>query len=128
MTGNPRTLIDPAGLPVDPATCRPVYPHQYLKVNTVFEVAHQAGGCGRRGRTSTRRTRSSTARPAPACTTCSRPEINSSVPGGPAGGDWTTDNAATQQYDRYKVQAVLNEIDGYDHSGAAASARPRSSA
>ena len=27
MTGNPTTLIDPTQLPVDPATCKPVYPH-----------------------------------------------------------------------------------------------------
>ena len=41
-------------------------------------------------------------------------------PGGkPFNGEetgWTEDNAATMQYDSYKVQAVLNEIDGYDHS------------
>ena len=43
MTGNPPTLIDPAQLPVDPTTCQPVYPHQYLKVNTIFEVARAAG-------------------------------------------------------------------------------------
>jgi arylsulfatase A-like enzyme len=41
------------------------------------------------------------------------PEINSLAP---TGGDWTTDNASTRQYDSYKVQAVLNEIDGWDHS------------
>ena len=41
-----------------------------------------------------------------------------------AGGDWTTDNAATQQYDGYKVQAVLNEIDGFDHSGSTHVGRP----
>jgi hypothetical protein len=35
-----------------------------------------------------------------------------------AGNDWTKDNAATMQNDGYKVHAVLNEIDGYDHSGA----------
>ena len=43
MTGNPTSLIDPAQLPVDPATCKPVYPHEYLKVNTIFEVARAAG-------------------------------------------------------------------------------------
>jgi len=42
------------------------------------------------------------------------PEINSAAPGG---GDWTTDNAATRRYDAYKVTAVRNEIDGFDHSG-----------
>jgi type I phosphodiesterase/nucleotide pyrophosphatase len=45
------------------------------------------------------------------------PEINSQATGYPAGDDWTSDNAATRQYDSYKVQAVRNEIDGYDHSG-----------
>jgi hypothetical protein len=51
------------------------------------------------------------------------PEINSQIqlnsqdPALASGQDWTTDNAATRQYDDYKVQAVLNEIDGYDHSG-----------
>lgn len=43
MTGNPDTVIDPAQVPVDPTTCKPVYPHSYLKVNTVFEVARAAG-------------------------------------------------------------------------------------
>jgi hypothetical protein len=43
MTGNPDTLIDPTQLPVDPTTCQPVYPHSYLKVNTIFEVARAAG-------------------------------------------------------------------------------------
>src|SRR5690349_11252015 len=43
MTSNPLDVIDPAQLPVDPTTCKPVYPDQYLKVNTVFEVARAAG-------------------------------------------------------------------------------------
>jgi type I phosphodiesterase/nucleotide pyrophosphatase len=115
LTGNPTTLINPAALPVDPKTCTPVYPHQYLKVNTVFEVARQAG----------LRTAWSDKHPAyeilngPSGTGVQdlfAPEINSQVPGGPAGGDWTTDNASTRQYDSYKVTAVLNEIDGWDHS------------
>jgi type I phosphodiesterase/nucleotide pyrophosphatase len=111
MTGNPGTLIDPAKLPVDPKTCKPVYPQQYLRVNTVFEVARQAG----------LRTAWSDKHPAyemlsgPSGTGIQdlfTPEINSVV----GNGDWTTDNAATQRYDSYKAQAVLNEIDGYDHS------------
>jgi Type I phosphodiesterase / nucleotide pyrophosphatase len=35
--------IDPKLLPIDPATGKPVYPHNYLKVNTIFEVAKAAG-------------------------------------------------------------------------------------
>lgn len=114
MTGAPQTLLNSALLPVDPRSCRPVQPHEYLKVNTVFEVARQAG----------LRTAWSDKHPAyeildgPSGTGVQdlfTPEINST---GPArAGDWTTDNAATQQYDSYKAQAVLNEIDGYDHSG-----------
>jgi hypothetical protein len=34
--------INPALLPVD-KNGKPVYPHQFLKVNTIFNVAHQAG-------------------------------------------------------------------------------------
>ncbi|MCQ4079843.1 alkaline phosphatase family protein [Streptomyces sp. RB6PN25] len=117
MTGTPADLIDPSKLPVDPTTCKPVYPHSYLQVNTVFNVARSAGlrtawsdkhiaydilnglsGNGIQDQFS--------------------PEINSNAPGYPAGGDWTTDNKATEQYDSYKVKAVLNEIDGYDHSGS----------
>jgi hypothetical protein len=40
------------------------------------------------------------------------PEIDSNAPGG---GSWTSDNANTMQYDDYKVQAVINWIDGYNH-------------
>ncbi len=36
--------IDPSKLPLDPAKgCTPVYPHDYLRVNTIFEVVHAAG-------------------------------------------------------------------------------------
>ena len=42
------------------------------------------------------------------------PEINSTAD--TAGDDWTKVNTLTRQYDGHKVQAVLNQIDGYDHS------------
>jgi YVTN family beta-propeller protein len=35
--------IDPAQLPRDPKTGLVVYPSQFLKVNTIFDLAHQAG-------------------------------------------------------------------------------------
>jgi hypothetical protein len=38
--------------------------------------------------------------------------------------DWTAENALTMQYDSYKVQAVIDEINGYDHSGATAVGTP----
>jgi Type I phosphodiesterase / nucleotide pyrophosphatase len=118
LTGSPQTLIDPAALPVDPRTCAPIYPHQYLKVNTVFEIARAHG----------LRTAWSDKHPAydilngPSGTGIQdlfTPEINSDAIGFAPGLDWTGDNAATQQYDSYKVQAVLNEIDGYDHGRTA---------
>jgi hypothetical protein len=117
MTGDPTTLIDPSQLPVDPATCRPVFPHAYLKVNTVFEVARAAG----------LRTAWSDKHPAyeilngpsgAGVEDLFTPEINSDAPVAGAAGDWTTDNALTQQYDAFKVRSVINEIDGLDHSGA----------
>jgi hypothetical protein len=37
--------VDPKKLPRDPAHgCSLVYPHQWLRVNTVFEIVKQAGG------------------------------------------------------------------------------------
>ena len=36
-------LLNPATFPVDPTTCKPIYPNQYLEVNTIFNVAHDAG-------------------------------------------------------------------------------------
>jgi hypothetical protein len=114
MTGNPASLIDPAQLPVDPVTCKPVYPHQYLRVNTVFEVARAAG------------LHTAWVDKHPAYEVLNgpsgagvqdlfTPEINSQT--SVAGSDWTKDNALTQLYDSYKVQAVLNELRGFDHSG-----------
>jgi len=114
MTGDATSLIDPNQLPVDPILCAPVYPHQYLKVNTIFEVARAAG----------LRTAWSDKHVAyevlngPSGTGIQdlfAPEINSDAPTAGSPNDWTTDNALTMQYDGYKVQAVLNEIDGYDH-------------
>ncbi|BEP13535.1 alkaline phosphatase family protein [Acidothermaceae bacterium B102] len=112
MTGTPQTLLNPDALPVNPTTCLPVYPHAYLKVNTIFEVARQHG----------LRTAWSDKHSAydilngPSGTGIQdlfTPEVNSDT----ATGDWTTDNADTRTYDTYKVNAVLNEINGYDHSG-----------
>jgi Type I phosphodiesterase / nucleotide pyrophosphatase len=111
-------MIDPAQLPIDPKTCAPVYPRQYLRVNTVFQVAHDAG----------LRTAWSDKHPAyellaghsgTGIDDLFTPEINSSttdpsLPAGPS-GDWTTNNLDTQFYDAVKVRSVVNEIDGYDH-------------
>jgi predicted AlkP superfamily pyrophosphatase or phosphodiesterase len=115
MTGNPLQVINPANLPVNPETCKPIFPNQYIKVNTVFNVARAAGMI----------TAWSDKHPANQVLSGPSglgpndyftPEINSTAIGYTT-GDWTTDNAATMQYDSYKVQAVLNWIRGFDHSG-----------
>ena len=120
MTGNPLQVIDPAQLPVSAATCKPIYPNQYLQVNTMFEVAHE------------HQLLTAWSDKHPAYEILSgpsgkgvddyfTPEINSSAnpkaPTDPNQPDWTTDNLLTQQYDSYKVKAVLNWIDGHRHDG-----------
>jgi len=115
MTGNPLQVINPANLPVNPKTCKPILPNQYIQVNTIFNVAGDAG----------MRTAWSDKHPANQVLSGPSgkgpqdyftPEINSTAIGYTT-GDWTTDNAATMQYDSYKVQAVINWIRGFDHSG-----------
>jgi hypothetical protein len=115
MTSNLRSVINPAALPVSAATCKPIYPNQYLKVNTIFNVAHQAGLL----------TAWSDKHPSylvldgPSGTGVDdffTPEIDSQAIGYPTGVAWSDDVAATMKFDGYRVQAVLNEIDGYNHS------------
>jgi hypothetical protein len=116
MTGDPNQVLNPANMPVDPGTCKPIFPNQYLKVNTIFNVARNAGLI----------TAWSDKHPAyqmfdgpsgNGVTDFFTPEINSQALGFPAGEDWTKDNAATMEYDSFKVQAVLNWIDGLNHQG-----------
>lgn len=114
LTSHPQHLIDPTKLPIDPRTCTRVYPHQYLKVNTIFEVARKAG------------LRTAWADKHPAYEILNGPsgtgvqdlftsEINSIA--NRQGDEWTGVNSLTQRYDNFKVRAVLHEIAGYDHSG-----------
>jgi hypothetical protein len=121
MTSQPQKLLVPSTFPVNPRTCKPIWPWQYLKVNTIFSVAHDAGLW----------TAWSDKHPVytsfegPAGNGIDDsfdPEIDSNAiePDGtpyPGGISWTGDNGATRQYDSYKVQAILNEINGFDHSG-----------
>ena len=107
------SAINPDALPRDPANhCLPVYPHSFLRVNTIFEVIKQAGG----------RTAWSDKHPAydlvngpsgQGVDDLFNPEINSNFPG----GDGTTNVANAEAYDDVKVAAILNEIDGKDHTG-----------
>jgi len=101
-------VIDPNKLPRDPARgCVPVYPHSFLRVNTLFEVIKAHGG-----RTAV---------------TDKHPTYE--LLNGPSGKGiddfWGPENDANgakksipamQAYDETKVQAVINQIDGYDHA------------
>jgi hypothetical protein len=121
MTANPQSLLNPATFPVNPANCKPIAPHSYLKVNTIYEVAKAAG----------MRTAWSDKHPVyesfngpsgQGLDDFFAPEIDSNAvePNGkpyPDGSDWAHNDAATKQYDGYKVQAIINEINGFDHSG-----------
>jgi hypothetical protein len=113
LTQNATSLIDPQQLPRD-ASCNPVYPHQYIKVNTIMEVAHSQGLL----------TAWSDKHPAyelfngnsgTGVTDYFTPEINSQA--NQAGQDWTQDNMLTRMYDTDRVDAVINWINGFDHTG-----------
>ena len=106
------TSIDPANLPLAlvGSKCTPIFPHSFLHVNTVFNVAHAAG----------LPTAWSDKHPAyeivrgPADTGAEdlfTPEINS------AKDPTTVGVGATAAYDQLKVQAVLNEISGKTSDG-----------
>jgi len=128
--------IDSRRLVRDPSNgCKPVYPWQFVRANSIFSVIHQAGGY----------TAWSDKHPAYASVASGigpaalndfyAPEINSTVIGLPGvttstgiscaavrdpGADltaWTNSFENIQCYDTLKVDAVLNEIDGKNHLG-----------
>ena len=123
--------IDPDYLPRDPNNgCRPVYPHNFIRVNTVFEVVKQHGGY----------TAWSDKHPAydfyngPSGTGVDdlySPEINSTVIALPGVGGctsirdpganltaWTDSFENIKCYDKLKVNAILNEMKGKKHDGS----------
>ncbi len=129
--------IDPKKLVRNPATgCTPVYPYNFIRVNTIFGVVHAAGGY----------TAWSDKRPSCAFTAGAGgtglddffgPEVASTVvplPGvvtsegvscatvrDPANtGNWITSYENVQCFDALHVKAVLNQIAGKTHSGAKA--------
>jgi len=108
------TTIDPSKLPRDPAdgcTTR-VWPHQFPRVNNIFEIVKAAGG----------RTAWSDKHPAyeflnglsgTGMDDLYTPEITA-----PSGVATTNSFALTMAYDDMKVAAILNEIKGFDHTGS----------
>jgi Type I phosphodiesterase / nucleotide pyrophosphatase len=102
--------IDPAKLPLDPSKgCTPLYPHAYLRVNTIFEVIKAAGGY------------TAWADKHPAYDLVNgpsgkgvddlyTPEINNA-------NSPTAAVKTTEAYDDLKVTAVLNQINGKTAAG-----------
>jgi hypothetical protein len=142
--------IDPGNLPLTKdaeGRCRPVYPHDFIRVNTVFEVIRAAGG----------QTAWSDKHPSydllngpsgAGIEDLYAPEVNSLIAnGGMANGvdlaatlalcdgvtnslplkkvtDYTTCMPSILAYDDTKVQAIVNEIDGRTSDGSSASRVP----
>ncbi|HKE30881.1 MAG TPA: alkaline phosphatase family protein [Candidatus Angelobacter sp.] len=129
--------INPDFLPRDPDSgCKPVFPHQYLRVNTIFEVVKAHGG--RTAWTDKHPSYEWTngpsghgvddffgpeinsipvALPFPGCSPVPAPEPT------PDDG-WTKDLADIRCYDSLHVQAVLNQIDGFNHDRSKKTAVP----
>src|SRR5262249_36016031 len=109
--------------------CAPVYPWNFVRTNTIFGVVHQAGGYT--AWSDKHPSYSSVAGPGDGTNVDDyySPEINSNVvplPGAPGcnpvpdptnTGAWTNSFKNIQCYDSLKVQAILNQINGKDHSG-----------
>ena len=101
--------INPAKLPRDPDNgCSVVYPHQFLKVNTIYEVAHAAG------------LRTAVADKHPSYEILSGPS-GTGVDDfyGPEFNAAKADITKIMANDELKVVAVLNEMDGLGHDGTA---------
>src|SRR5215471_3164150 len=113
-----RTRIDITKLPYakNGSVCTPVYPHQFIRTNTIFNVVKNAGlhtawsdkhlsyelVSGPSG---------------DGVDDYFAPDINSDpanslIPTAAPGGAFTDTTAETEVYDDYKVQAILNEIAG----------------
>jgi predicted AlkP superfamily pyrophosphatase or phosphodiesterase len=102
-------------LPRDPEHgCKPVYPHELLRVNTIFEVAHDHGlrtawadkhlayefANGPSGK---------------GVDDLYTPEIAAINPDD--GNDWAATLKDVETYDDFKVRALIHEVDGLDHTG-----------
>ncbi|PTB22733.1 nucleotide pyrophosphatase [Trinickia symbiotica] len=104
--------------------CVPVYPHNYVKTNTIFEVVkeHLAGARtawadkhawgydwlnGPSGK---------------GVDDLARTEINSIDPA--TGTDYTDVYSHTEKFDNYHVQAIINQIDGKNSTGTASASVP----
>src|SRR5437867_10213609 len=101
--------IDPAKLPRDPARgCKPVYPHEFLRTNTIFEVIREAGGR----------------------TAWSDKHLAYEFTNGPSGrgvvdlfapeirnASASRQLAPVEEFDDLRVKGILSQIEGMDHTG-----------
>jgi hypothetical protein len=130
--------IDPRKLVRDPANgCAPVYPWNFVRTNTIFSVVHGAGGYT--AWIDKHASYSFTAGPGgKGLNDYFSPEVDSAVvalPGVTTSegascasirdtigslSSWTNSFENIQCYDALKVKALLNEIAGKTHAGAAA--------
>ncbi len=111
--------INPLRLPRDAATFAPVYPHSFLRANTIFEVAKEAS----------LHTAWSDKHPAydivngpsgKGVDDLFTPEINSNTPESANSANPIVNTSSvqgTENYDDTKVAAILKEIAGLDHTG-----------
>jgi hypothetical protein len=99
--------INPAKLPLDPARgCVPVYPHNFLRVNTIFEAAHFAG------------LRTAWIDKHPSYEMVNGPSgMGVDDPFMPEIGSAARDVKGQEAFDDIKIEAVINQINGQDHTG-----------
>ena len=128
--------IDPARLPRDPFdSCKPVYPWNFVRTNTIFGVIHAARGyTAWSDKHPVYAAVSGPSQNAGTVDDYYSPEINSKVvaltgvttatniPCSPIRdttqvGSWTDSFENIQCYDALKVNAILNEIGGRTHDG-----------
>ena len=121
IVGQVYTQLDPDNMQrkIINGVCQPVFPHQYVRTNTIFEIIKAAG----------KHTVWSDKHPAyedlagPSGTGLDElyaPEINAQDTldaGAKPGDDYTTSYTGVRTYDSLKVQAVLNWIDGKNGAG-----------
>jgi Type I phosphodiesterase / nucleotide pyrophosphatase len=133
--------IDPTKLVRDPFNgCKPVYPWNFVRTNTIYGVIHKAGGytawSDKHAVYAVVSGPTGTDQPSNVDDYYA-PEVNSnriSLPGiitaaesgqsgvdcskiAASGNDWTTDFDAIKCYDQLKVNAVVNWINGKTHLG-----------
>ncbi len=111
--------IDPAKLPRDPQRgCTPVYPHTFLRVNTIFEAIRAAGGYT--AWTDKHPTYELVEGPSGhGVDDLFLPEIGANHEGQHEAKTpgITGSLARTENYDDLKADAIVNEIDGMAHDG-----------